>query len=79
MKFSQKNIENWRSWKMRFILVVHYNFFFSKKNFFASSPRKLVTNYVLDLFPIFNESTFFFIKNEQLFSRKKIVYILSTS
>ena len=39
MKFSQKNIENWPFW-----------IFFSKKKnfFFASSPWKLVTNYVLE-------------------------------
>ena len=28
MKFSQKNIENWRNWKMSFFLVGH----FEKKN-----------------------------------------------
>ena len=28
-----KNIENWRSWKMRFFWVVHFDFFF-QKNFF---------------------------------------------
>ena len=31
MKFSQKNIENWRSWKMTFFLGGHFDFFFSKK------------------------------------------------
>ena len=28
MKFSWKNIENWRSWKMRFFWVGHFDFFF---------------------------------------------------
>ena len=27
MKFSWKNIENWRSWKMSFFLVGHFDFF----------------------------------------------------
>ena len=50
MKFSQKNIENWRFWKMTFFWVGHFEFyFFKKKIFFASSLWKLVTNYVLDL------------------------------
>ena len=31
MKFSQKNIENWLSWKMTFFLSGHFEFFFSKK------------------------------------------------
>jgi hypothetical protein len=31
MKFSQKNIENWRSWKMTFFLGGHFEFFFSEK------------------------------------------------
>ena len=53
MKFSQKNIENWRSWKTQFFWVGDF-FFFSKYFFpntyffFASSPWKLVTNYVLE-------------------------------
>ena len=28
MKFSQKNIENWRSWKTQFFWVGHFDFFF---------------------------------------------------
>ena len=33
MKVSWRNIKNWRSWKMRFFRVDHFNFlFFSKKN-----------------------------------------------
>ena len=28
MKFSQKNIENWRSWKVTFFLGGHFDFFF---------------------------------------------------
>ena len=48
MKFSQKNIENWQRWKMTFFWVGHFEFFFSKKIFFVSSPWKLVTNYVLE-------------------------------
>ena len=49
MKFSQKNIENWQSWKMTFFWVGHFEFFFcKKKKNFASSPWKLVTNYVLE-------------------------------
>ena len=31
MKFSQKNIENWQSWKMTFFWVCHFEFFFPKK------------------------------------------------
>ena len=46
MKFSQKNIENWRSWKTQFFWVGHFEF--KKKLKFASSPWKLVTNYVLE-------------------------------
>ena len=41
MKFSLKNIENWRSWKMRFLpffWVGHYEFFFW--DFFFSSQWK---------------------------------------
>ena len=34
MKFSQKNFENWRFWKMHFFWVGHFEFFFFKKNFF---------------------------------------------
>ena len=34
MKFSQKNFENWRFWKMHFFWVGHFEFFFSKKKFF---------------------------------------------
>ena len=46
MKFSQKNIENWRSWKMSFFLVGHFEFlFFKKKIFFASSQWKSVKVY----------------------------------
>ena len=33
MKFSLKNIENWRFWKMTFFWVGHFGFLFSKKNF----------------------------------------------
>ena len=35
MKFSWKNIENWRSWKMIFFWVGHFQFFLqkNKKNF----------------------------------------------
>ena len=29
MKISWKNIENWRSWKMRFFWVGHFEFFFA--------------------------------------------------
>ena len=35
MKFSQKNFENWRFWKMHFFWVGHFDFFFQKKNFFC--------------------------------------------
>ena len=36
MKFSWKNIENWRSWKMSFFCAGHFETFFSKKkNFFC--------------------------------------------
>jgi hypothetical protein len=31
MKFSQKNIENWGSWKMTFFLGGHFEFFFQKE------------------------------------------------
>ena len=49
MKFSQKNIENWRFWKMTFFWVCHFIYFFQKITFFFdSSPLKLVTNYVLE-------------------------------
>ena len=34
MKFSQKNFENWRFWKMHFFWVGHFEFFFLKKIFF---------------------------------------------
>ena len=34
MKFSWKNIEIWRSWKMSFFLVGHFEFLFAKKFFF---------------------------------------------
>ena len=35
MKFSRKNIENWRNWKMSLFLVGHFDFDL-KKFFFAS-------------------------------------------
>ena len=48
MKFSQKNFENWRFWKMHFFWVGHFEFFFSKKKFFfAFFPWKLVKVYWL--------------------------------
>jgi hypothetical protein len=34
MKFSEKNIENWQSWKMTFFLGGHFEFFFSRFFFF---------------------------------------------
>ena len=34
MKFSQKNIENWRFWKTHFFWVGHFEFCFSKKKKF---------------------------------------------
>ena len=47
MKFSWKNIENWRSWKMRFFWGGHFEF--SKSailNFFASSLWKIQPFYM---------------------------------
>ena len=42
MKFSQKNIENWRFWKMTFFWVGHFEFyFFKKKNFFCFILMKI--------------------------------------
>ena len=41
-KYSQKNIENWRFWKITFFWVGHFDFFF------ASYLWKSVTNYVLE-------------------------------
>ena len=32
MKFSRKNIESWRSWKMSFFFAGHFDFFFQKIN-----------------------------------------------
>ena len=37
MKFSRKNFENWRFWKISFFSVGHFEIFFSKKNFFFAS------------------------------------------
>ena len=34
MKVSQKNIENWGSWKSKFFLISHFEFYFFKKKFF---------------------------------------------
>ena len=49
MKFSQKDIENWQSWKMTFFLSrPFWILFFQKKIFFASSLWKLVKNYVIE-------------------------------
>ena len=31
MKFSRKNFENWRFWKISFFSVGHFEIFFSKK------------------------------------------------
>ena len=47
MKFSLKNIENWRFWKMTFFWVGHFGFFFFKKTnkSFASFPWKSVNIY----------------------------------
>ena len=48
MKFSQKNFENWRFWKMHFFWVGHFDFFFQKKKgFFASFPWKHGKGYLL--------------------------------
>ena len=45
----EKNIENWRNWKTQFFWVGHFEFFFwIIIFFFASSPWKLVANYVLE-------------------------------
>ena len=42
MKFSQKNIENWRFWKLTFYWVGHFEFFFSRKIiFFCFIPMKI--------------------------------------
>ena len=42
MKFSRKNFENWRFWKISFFSVGHFEIFFSKKNiFFASFSCKM--------------------------------------
>ena len=42
MKFSQKNFENWRFWKMHFFWVGHFEFFFLKKKiFFCFFPMKI--------------------------------------
>ena len=49
MKFWQNLLSFWRSWKTQFFWVGHFDFFFpKKKKNFASSPWKLVTNYVLE-------------------------------
>ena len=40
MKFLLKNIENWRSWKMSFFLVDHFEFF-SKMCLFFSNKNNL--------------------------------------
>ena len=40
MKFSQKNVENWRFWKTQFFWVGHFGFFF-KKFFFCFLPMKI--------------------------------------
>ena len=36
MKFSQKNIDNWRFWKTQFFWVGHFDIFLLKKNCFIS-------------------------------------------
>ena len=42
MKFSQKNIENWRSWKTQFFWVGHFEFYFSNFFiFFCFIPMKI--------------------------------------
>lgn len=47
LKFLQKNIENWQSWKSQFFWIDHFDFFFKQKYFFASSLPKSVTIYVI--------------------------------
>ena len=47
LKFSRKNFENWRFWKMHFFWVGHFEFFFQKNFFFAFFPWKLVKVYWL--------------------------------
>ena len=62
MKFSQKNIENWRSWKMTFFLGGHFEFFFSKKiKKIALSQRKdqwlsYEVSFISALWMVFSES-----------------------
>ena len=48
MKFSQNFFENWRFWKNAILKIGHFGFFFSKKIFFAWSPWKSITNYVIE-------------------------------
>ena len=51
MKFSQKNFENWRFWKTAILKNRSFWIFFckkKKKKFFAWSPWKSVTNYVVN-------------------------------
>ena len=49
MKFSKKNIENWRSWKMTFFWVGH---FFQKKRFiFSQMKNNLGVHMRYHLFP----------------------------
>ena len=64
MKISSKNIENWRSWKMSFFLVVHF-FFFSIFffNFFFSIFFPMKTTFYevsfFDNYPCFQPKTTF--------------------
>ena len=42
MKFSQKNFENWRFWKMAILKIGHFGILFiRKKNFFCFIPIKI--------------------------------------
>ena len=40
------NIENWRSWKMSFFWVGHFDFFFSKKFFFCIISMKTSSPFI---------------------------------
>ena len=54
MKFSRKNIKNWRFWKTQFFWVGHFEFFFSKKNLMVSLvSRKFLAMRNITLYSVY--------------------------
>ena len=67
MKFSWKNIKNWRSWKMRFFWVGHFEFQNGRlKNFFCFSSTKTSSFFIWGIIYFWNMAGFLRILEKRL-------------